>query len=101
MAISQHNEEYLLAGIFGSFTWAFAAAASDIWSVILSVRAFIEKVAHLIRSIVSLSTGMALVFVSYFEYSPAACFLSIYGQSEEFIAEGVPVIRVISVAMIN
>jgi len=85
-------------GIFGSFIWAFAAAASSMVSNLIGQdrRDDVEK---LIRSIVRLSAGMAIVVFVLLNIIPRI-FLSIYGQSESFIVEGIPVIRVISVAMI-
>jgi len=105
--IERNNSETALAvsstmrnifGIFGSFTWAFAAASSSMVSNIIGQGQH-DKVEHLIRSIVRLSTGMAIVVFIILNIAPRL-FLSIYGQSEEFITVGIPVVRVISVAMI-
>jgi putative MATE family efflux protein len=85
-------------GIFGSFIWAFAAAASSMVSNIIG-QGRQDEVQKLIRSIVRLSSGMA-VFVFVLLNIIPSLFLSIYGQSQEFVAAGIPVIRVISVAMI-
>jgi len=105
--IERNNSETALAisntmrnifGIFGSFTWAFAAASSAMVSNIIGQGRH-DKVQHLIRSIVRLSTGMAIVVFFILNLVPQL-FLSIYGQSSEFITQGIPVVRVISVAMV-
>ena len=52
-----------------------------------------------IKKIVKLSTGIALVLCVFLNLFPHL-FLSVYGQSDEFIQQGIPVIRVVSLAMI-
>lgn len=85
-------------GIFGSFIWAFAAAASSMVSNIIGQGRH-DDVQKLIRRIVRLSSGMAIIVFVLLNLIPQI-FLSIYGQSESFIITGIPVIRVISIAMI-
>jgi len=97
-ALALSNTMRNIFGIFGSFTWAFAAASSAMVSNIIGQGQH-DKVEHLIRSIVRLSTGMAIVVFIILNVAPRL-FLSIYGQSEDFITQGIPVVRVISVAMI-
>ncbi|MEJ0106818.1 MAG: MATE family efflux transporter [Bacteroidota bacterium] len=105
--IERNNSETALAisntmrnvfGIFGSFTWAFAAAASSMVSNIIGQGRHSE-VQKLIRSIVKLSSGMAIIVFVILNIAPQL-FLSIYGQSDDFIQQGIPVVRVISIAMI-
>jgi Na+-driven multidrug efflux pump len=97
-ALAISNTMRNVFGIFGSFTWAFAAAGSSMVSNIIGQGQH-EKVLHLIRSIVKLSTGMAIIVFFIINLTPQL-FLSIYGQSADFIQRGIPVMRVISVAMI-
>ena len=105
--IERNNSETALAvsntmrnifGIFGSFTWAFAATSSSMVSNIIG-QGYRDQVQHLIRSIVKLSTGMTIVVFIIINLVPQV-FLSIYGQSADFIQQGIPVIRVISLAML-
>jgi putative MATE family efflux protein len=85
-------------GIFGSLTWAFAATSSSMVSNIIG-QGRQSEVPKLIRSIVKLSTGMAIVMFIILNIMPQLV-LSIYGQSGDFIQQGIPVVRVISLAMI-
>ncbi|MGC4035001.1 MAG: MATE family efflux transporter [Chitinophagaceae bacterium] len=105
--IERNNSENALAisntmrnifGIFGSFTWAFAAASSSMVSNIIGQGRH-DEVRNLIWKIVRISSGMALIVFVLLNIFPRL-FLSIYGQSDLFIEEGIPVIRVISIAMI-
>jgi Na+-driven multidrug efflux pump len=58
-----------------------------------------DQVIPLIRRIVQLSSGMAIVACILLNLAPQL-FLSIYGQSALFIEKGIPVVRVISFAML-
>jgi putative MATE family efflux protein len=98
MSLAISNTMRNIFGIFGSFTWAFAATSSAMVSNIIG-QGKQDQVRHLIRSIVKLSTGMAIVAFILLNLMPGL-FLSIYGQSDEFIKHGIPVVRVISIAMI-
>jgi len=97
-ALAISNTMRNVFGIFGSFTWAFAATSSSMVSNIIGQGRH-DQVPHLIRSIVKLSTGLAILVFVVLNLLPQV-FLSIYGQSAYFIQLGIPVIRVISVAMI-
>ncbi|MES1219345.1 MAG: MATE family efflux transporter [Bacteroidota bacterium] len=97
-ALAVSNTMRNVFGIFGSFTWAFAATASSMVSNVIG-QGRQDQVQHLIRSIVKLSTGMAIIVFFLLNLAPQL-FLSIYGQSDEFMQRGIPVIRVISIAMI-
>jgi len=97
-ALAISNTMRNVFGIFGSYTWAFAAASSSMVSNIIGQGRH-DDVQKLIRKIVRISTGIALVIFVILNLFPQL-FLSIYGQSDQFISEGIPVMRVISVAMI-
>jgi putative MATE family efflux protein len=85
-------------GMFGCMSWAFASTSNSMVSNIIG-QGKKEQVIHLINKIVKLSTGIAIVLCLILNLFPEA-FLSIFGQSDEFIKEGIPVIRVVSLAMI-
>src|SRR4029079_11071416 len=58
-----------------------------------------DQVIFVINKIVKLSTSIAIVLCILLNLFPKV-FLSIYGQGDEFIQAGIPVIRVVSLAMI-
>lgn len=85
-------------GMFGCMSWAFAATSNSMVSNIIGQGKH-EQVIYLIKKIVKLSTGIALVLCLLLNLFPGL-FLSIFGQNDDFIREGIPVIRVVSLAMI-
>jgi MATE family multidrug resistance protein len=85
-------------GMFGCMSWAFASTSNSMVSNIIGQGKH-EQVIPVIKKIVKLSTGIALVLCLLLNLFPHL-FLSIFGQSDEFIQEGIPVIRVVSLAMI-
>ncbi|WP_438945571.1 MATE family efflux transporter [Sediminibacterium sp.] len=87
-----------LFGFFGCFTWAFAATTNTIVSNVIG-QGRKEEVIPLIYRILKWSMGFATIIFIFLNLFPTA-FLSIYGQGEDFIEAGIPVLRVVSVAMI-
>ena len=85
-------------GMFGCMSWAFAATSNSMVSNIIG-QGKQDQVIYLINKIVRLSTGIALVLCVLLNLFPQV-FLSIFGQSDEFIQQGIPVMRVVSLAMI-
>ena len=85
-------------GIFGCLSWAFASTCNSMVSNIIG-QGRKDEVKHVIRKIVKLSTGIAIFFCIVLNLIPGA-FLSIFGQGKDFIEQGLPVVRVISFAMI-
>jgi putative MATE family efflux protein len=85
-------------GMFGCMSWAFASTSNSMVSNIIG-QGKQDQVIHLINKIVRLSTGIALVICVLLNLFPSL-FLSIYGQGDEFVRQGIPVIRVVSLAMI-
>jgi putative MATE family efflux protein len=85
-------------GFFGSFTWAFAATSNTMVSNIIGQN-LIDKVIPLINKIMKWSLGFAfIVFILLNLF--ASQFLSIYGQGAGFMSEGIPVLRVVSIALL-
>jgi len=85
-------------GFFGCFSWAFAAASNAMVSNVIG-QGLHDKVPELIRKIMKLSLMLALIICIIINIIPAQ-FLSIYGQEESFITNGIPVLRIISLALV-
>ena len=97
-ALAVSNAMRNIFGLFGSFTWAFAATANTMVSNIIGQN-MQDKVIPLINRIVKWSFGFALmvcILLNVFAHQ----FLSIYGQGEGFMQEGIPVLRVVSFALL-
>ncbi len=85
-------------GFFGCFTWAFAATANTMVSNVIGQN-LQDKVPQLINRIMAWSVGFALFVCVLLNIFPHL-FLSIYGQGEDFIAAAIPVLRVVSSALV-
>lgn len=104
--IEHHGNEQLaisntmrnVFGFFGCFSWAFAAASNAMVSNVIG-QGLHDKVPELIYKIMKLSLFLSLIVCAIINIIPAQ-FLSIYGQDESFIQNGIPVLRIISVALV-
>ena len=96
-ALAVSNTMRNIFGLFGIFSWAFAAAANTMVSNIIG-QGREGEVLPLIRKIVIISLSVSFLLFLLLNLWPET-FLSFYGQDEQFIAEGVPVIRIVSVAL--
>jgi putative MATE family efflux protein len=85
-------------GFFGCFTWSFAATTTTMVSNIIG-QDLQDKVIELIHKIMRWSFGFAFIVAIMINIF-AAEFLSIYGQGEGFLTEGIPVLRIVSVALL-
>ncbi len=85
-------------GFFGCFTWAFAATANSMVSNVIGQNRQ-EDIPRLIQRIMFWSAGFAIIVCAYLNLFPHS-FLSIYGQGEDFIAAAIPVLRVVSGALV-
>jgi multidrug resistance protein, MATE family len=97
-ALAVSNSMRNIFGFFGSFTWAFAATTNTMVSNIIGQN-MQDKVIPLINKIVKWSFGFALMvclLLNIFAHQ----FLSIYGQGEGFMQAGIPVLRVVSFALL-
>jgi multidrug resistance protein, MATE family len=97
-ALAVSNAMRNIFGFFGSFTWAFAATANTMVSNIIG-QGMQDKVIPLINKIVKWSLGFALMVCLLLNVF-AHPFLSIYGQGEDFMQAGIPVLRVVSFALL-
>ena len=97
-SLAVSNSMRNIFGFFGSFTWAFAATSNTMVSNIIGQN-MQDKVIPLINKIAKWSFGFALgvcILLNVFAHQ----FLSIYGQGEGFMQEGIPVLRVVSIALL-
>jgi len=85
-------------GFFGVFNWAFSSAANSMVSNIIG-QGKKELVMKLIVKIMSLSISISLVICLLLNLFPEVYF-SIFGQGENFSAEGIPTLRVVTLALV-
>ena len=97
-ALAISNTMRNIFGLFGIFSWAFASATNTMVSNIIG-QGKEHEVLPLIRRIVKISFSISFVLFVFLNFFPE-WFLSFYGQSEGFIADGIPVIRVVSLALL-
>jgi MATE family multidrug resistance protein len=97
-ALAISNAMRNIFGLFGVFCWAFAATANTMVSNIIG-QGRQDEVIPLIKRIVKLSLGISL-FIFVLLNSIPALFLQIYSQGDSFIAEAIPIVRIVSVALL-
>lgn len=85
-------------GLSGIFSWAFASATNSMVSNIIG-QGKTDEVIPLIKKVIRVSFSISLLVFVILNIWPA-WFLSFYGQGHEFIAHGIPVIRIVSVALL-
>jgi len=96
--LSISNAMRNLFGLFGMFSWALAATCNTMVSNIIG-QGQRDKVLFLIRKIVFISTSIAVVICLLLNIFPHA-FLSVYGQTDSWVEHAIPVLRVVSVALV-
>jgi multidrug resistance protein, MATE family len=85
-------------GLFGIFSWAFAATTNSMVSNIIG-QGRQDEVIPLIRKIVKVSFGISFLIFLFLVIKPE-WFLSFYGQGEDFIQDAIPVVYVVSLALL-
>ncbi|MGN6165042.1 MAG: MATE family efflux transporter [Flavisolibacter sp.] len=85
-------------GFFGSFIWAFSSTTNTMVSNVIG-QGKRNEVMGLITKIMLLSCSVALLVFIFLNVFPKA-FLSIYAQGADFMELGVPVLRVVAIAML-
>lgn len=93
-ALAISNTMRNVFGLFGIYCWAFAATTNAMVSNIIG-QGRSGEVIRLINKVTLLSVGISVVTFTVLNIVPE-WFLSFYGQSPEFIQEGVPVVRIVS-----
>ena len=84
-------------GITGVFVWAFASTCNVMVSNLMGQKRE-DKVLEAINKIMLLSIGFCLVMCLLVNIFPAI-FFGLFGQGEEFVKQGIPVLRVVSVGL--
>jgi multidrug resistance protein, MATE family len=97
-ALAISNTMRNIFGLFGIFCWAFASTANSMVSNIIG-QGKQEEVMPLIGRIVKISLLCAFVTFAIINIWPRM-FLSFYGQGEPFIQDALPVLRIVSVALL-
>lgn len=97
-ALAISNTMRNIFGIFGVFSWAFASTTNSMVSNIIG-QGRQDEVIPLISRIIRLSVTLSLVLCLLLNLWPE-WFFSVYGQGEAFIADAIPIVRVISLALI-
>jgi putative MATE family efflux protein len=103
--IEHHGQEALaisnimrnIFGVSGCCCWAFAATSASMVSNIIGQGKH-DKVHPLLVKIMSISTGTTLVLCILINAFPRVL-LSVFGQDESFIEHAIPVVRVLTIAM--
>jgi multidrug resistance protein, MATE family len=85
-------------GLFGIFSWAFAATANSMVSNIIG-QGRVDDVLPLVRRIVKVSFSISFVIFMVLVIKPE-WFLSFYGQGDDFIRDAIPVVHVVSIALL-
>lgn len=104
--IEHHGERELaisntmrnIFGLFGIFSWAFAATANTMVSNIIG-QGRENEVMALVMRIVRCSFAISLLMFLLLNIWPE-WFLSFYGREDDFIREAIPVVRVVSIALL-
>lgn len=97
-ALAISNTMRNIFGLFGIFSWAFASTANTLVSNIIG-QGRQNEIVPLIQRISKVSFSISL-FIFILLNSRPEWFLFFYAQGEEFIQEAVPVVRVVSVALL-
>jgi multidrug resistance protein, MATE family len=97
-ALAISNTMRNIFGLFGIFSWAFASAANTMVSNIIG-QGKEDEVIPLIRRIVKVSFSISFILFILLNLGPE-WFLSFYGQGDDFIRDAIPVIRIVSVALL-
>jgi len=97
-ALAISNTMRNIFGLFGIFSWAFASTTNTMVSNIIG-QGRQEEVIVLIKRIAGISFAISSVIFIILNLFPE-WFLSFYGQGDEFIREAIPVVRVVSLALL-
>jgi len=97
-ALAISNTMRNIFGLFGIFSWAFASTTSSMVSNIIGQEKQ-DEVIPLIRRAITLSLSVSFVLFTLINLRPD-WFLSFYGQGDAFINDAIPVIRIVSVALL-
>ncbi len=85
-------------GLAGCFIWAFAATSNNMVSNLMGQKRE-DDVIYAIKKITFWSLGLCIVPVLLLNLFPSI-FFNLFGQSNDFIKEGIPVIRTVSLGLV-
>lgn len=85
-------------GLFGCVSWSFAATSNTMVSNIIG-QELQHRVKELIVKIMTLSLTFALAIFTILNLTDSFL-LRVYGQGDDFIAAAIPVVRVVSAALV-
>jgi Na+-driven multidrug efflux pump len=85
-------------GLFGIFTWAFASATNAMVSNVIG-QGKKDQVMMLIGKILKLSVSFSVTIAVLLNFFPQV-FLSLYGQDQAFMEAAIPIVRVVSTALV-
>lgn len=85
-------------GLVGVFVWAFAATCNSMVSNLMGQKRE-DKVMEAITRIMFWSVGFCCLMCLIVNLSPGT-FFGFFGQGEEFVAQGIPVLRMVSLGLI-
>lgn len=97
-ALAVSNAMRNIFGLFGIFSWAFASTTNTIVSNIIGQGRQNEVMPVIVRASL-ISFSISLVIFVFLNLKPE-WFLSFYGQGEEFIQYGIPVMRVVAIGLL-
>ncbi len=86
-------------GFVGIFVWAFASTTNMMVSNLIG-QGLQHKVLNAINKIMLLSVTATFIMVGALNVFPAH-FLRLFGQTDEFVHDAIPVIRIISIGMLG
>ena len=98
MALAVSNVMRNIFGLVGCIVWAFASTSSAMVSNVIG-QGRKEEVQPLIIKIVKISSGFAIVCAGLINFFPGLL-LSAFGQDKAFIMAAIPVVRVVTMAMV-
>lgn len=98
IALAVSNTMRNILGLAGIVTWAFGSTTNAMVSNIIG-QGKQDRVWLLIGKMLRLSVGSTLVIAVLINLFPEWLF-SVYGQSGEFVAQAVPVVRILSIALV-
>jgi putative MATE family efflux protein len=98
IALAVSNTMRNILGLAGIVTWAFGSTTNAMVSNIIG-QGKQDRVWVLIGKMIRLSLGSTVVIVILINLFPEWLF-SVYGQSGEFVAQAIPVVRILSVALV-
>jgi len=96
-ALAISNTMRNIFGVVGIFAWAFAATTNTMVSNIIGQGREAE-VLPLVRKIMWVSVGFSTIMIMLLNINPGS-YLAIYGQGPQFVEAGLPVLRIVSMAL--